>query len=76
MNYLKVKDHPNLVRDTESKAILNINADGLNKYRSERERILKEKKALQEVDVLKSDMETVKDDVKEIKELLRKLLER
>ena len=34
--YLKVIDHPELVRDNKSKAILNNDLDSLNKYREER----------------------------------------
>jgi hypothetical protein len=68
-NYIKVKDHPDLVRDRNSNAILNTDAEALNKYREERERLLKVKNAVNEV-------ETLRNDVNEIKEMLQLLLKR
>jgi hypothetical protein len=68
-NYIKVKDHPDLVRDRNSNAILNNDAEALNKYREERERLLKVKNAVNEV-------ETLRNDVNEIKEMLQLLLKR
>lgn len=68
-NYIKVKDHPGLVRDAESKAILNTNDAALAKYREERDRELKKLQAVDEVQKLRNDVD-------EIKEMLKKLIEK
>jgi hypothetical protein len=65
-NYIKVKDHPNLVRDKRSNAILNIDNSAYNKYKQERDQKLQEKK----------EYEQLKKDVSEIKDLLLKILEK
>lgn len=67
--YIKVKDHPNLVRDRKSNAILNVDNNALNKYKQERERLLKLKSVVEE-------QEKLKNDVSEIKQMLTKLLEK
>lgn len=65
--FLKVVNEPDLIRENDSKAILNTNAKELNKYKQEREERLKMKKLLEESEVMKSD-------IAEIKSLLRELL--
>jgi hypothetical protein len=66
-HFLKVVNEPDLIRENDSKAILNTNTKELNKYKQEREERLKMKKLLEENEVMKSD-------IAEIKSLLRKLL--
>ena len=67
MAYQKVIDHKELVRDTNSKAILNQDSSSLNKYREEREYKLKLANVVNE-------HQQLKDDVAEIKQLLREVL--
>ena len=67
--YLKVTDEPNLVRDTKSKAILNVNNDALNKYKQERERLVQMQKVILE-------HEEIKKDISEIKQLILQLMDR
>lgn len=67
-DYLKVTDRPDLVRDRDSKAILNTDLGALNKYKEEREFKMKMAQVLKENEQLKSD-------VSEIKNLLLKVLE-
>ena len=69
MDYLKVKDHPDLVRDTKSKAILNTDVHALNKYKEEREFKMKLHKIVEE-------NQQMKNEISEIKDLLLKVLER
>jgi len=69
MDYLKVKDHPDLVRDTKSKAILNTDVHSLNKYKEEREFKMKLHKIVDENQQMKSE-------ISEIKNLLLKVLEK
>ena len=68
-DYLKVKDRPDLIRDINSKAILNKDLNALNKYKEERDFKLKLANVVEEHNDLKKD-------VSEIKDLLNKLLER
>lgn len=65
--HLKVKDHPDLVREKKSNAILNTNHSELNKYREERNHKIKMRKLIDESEQMKADIE-------EIKSLLKQLL--
>jgi hypothetical protein len=75
-DYLKVKDHPSLVRDKKSNAILNTDQIALNKYKEERERLLKIKNSVDDTEMLKRDMVQTKQDINEIKQMLIKLMEK
>ena len=54
-------------RDAHSKALLNTDLSGLMKYKLQRERHFQ---GIQEMNKVKSDIVSLKDDLKEIKELL------
>jgi hypothetical protein len=56
----KVKDHPHLVKDMDSKAVLNTNYAALLEYKKQKQTL--------------NDVESLKNDVKEIKQLLGELL--
>jgi hypothetical protein len=64
---LKVKDNKDLVRLKDSKAVLNVNTKELDKYRQDREEKIKLQKLFEDNDQLKNDVE-------EIKSLLRQLI--
>lgn len=66
MTILKVKDRQDLVRESNSNAILNVDKQSLNKYKEEREFKLKMQKTTQDIDQLKVD-------IQEIKQLIRQL---
>ena len=66
MKHMKVKDHPSLVRDLNSGAILNINTEEIERAR-ERKKLRKQKD---------QEFEDLKNEVSEIKELLLKLVEK
>ena len=68
-NYIKVKDHPNLVRDSQSNAILNVDNIALNKYKQERDRLLKLNRVVEE-------HEQIKNDISDIKSMLIELMEK
>ena len=53
MKLAKVKDHPHLVKDMESKAVLNTNYAALVEYK-------RKKQMEEEFNSLKSDMEDIK----------------
>jgi len=67
MNYLKVKDHEDLVRDTRSSAILNTDNKALLAYKEKKRREMTLNKLIEE-------HEELKDNMKEIKGLLRQLI--
>ena len=63
---LKVKDHEHLVKDTKTHAVLNTDLSSLEAYRAHRN------KQRQKDD----EIETLKEDVKEIKDILQLLVEK
>lgn len=71
MKYSKVSGHSNLIRDEETKAILNTNMNDYNSYMAQKR--LKEREN-QKIQNLEQDVDIIKDDLNEIKNLLRRLL--
>lgn len=63
---LKVKDHENLVKDTVTKAVLNTDLTSLEAYRAQRNKQIQKD----------NDIERLKEDVKEIKDILQLLVEK
>ena len=66
MNKLKIENHEDLLRDTTSNAVINNDVSALENYR-------KRRKAKRE---MVNDVDNLKNDVQEIKELLKQLLEK
>jgi hypothetical protein len=60
MNLYKVKDHPHLVKDMESKAVLNTNYAALVEYRRKKQ--------------MEEEFNSLKSDVEDIKKMLQALL--
>jgi hypothetical protein len=71
MNYIKVKGHDHLIRDPKTNAIINTNMSEYNEYLSRRDSKLKDN---QKVQNLESDVANMKEDLDEIKFLLRRLV--
>jgi tetrahydromethanopterin S-methyltransferase subunit B len=71
MTYIKVKGHNHLIRDPETNSIINTNMSEYKEYISRRDSKLKEN---EKVNNLESDVANMKDDLNEIKNLLRSLL--
>lgn len=67
----KVNGHSNLVRDSRSNAIINIDKQEYDNYKS-----LKMTKSLEKIriDQIESDLSYLKTDITEIKDLLNQLL--
>ena len=63
--YIQVKGHPGLARDKNSGIIMNINSNEVREARK-RKKLWKEQQ---------EELDSLKDDVKEIKLLLNKILE-
>jgi len=68
--YAKVKDHDNLVRDMNSKAVLNTDRVGLQDYYLKKDSVKKEQSEKLET---KQRIEKIEKDMSEIKELLREI---
>jgi hypothetical protein len=71
MDYIKVKGHDHLIRDTKTNSIINTNVSEYNEYISRRDSKLKESQKIQN---LESDVANMKEDLDEIKFLLRRLI--
>lgn len=67
MEIVKIKDHNNLVRDIDSKAILTTDTSALERYKQQTKIFEDRKKEINE-------FQQMKQDIKEIKELLKILL--
>ena len=67
---MKVKGHESLIRDENSNAILNTNLSEYDQYLSLR---YKRKKGTDRIDNMENDLKNLKDDINEIKTLLRAL---
>ena len=69
MKYAKVKENPELIRDMESKAVLNTNLSALEAYKKKREK-------QQEIQSAVEDINTMKQDINELKTLMQRILEK
>lgn len=70
MEYIKVKDKNNLVRDTYSNGIVNTDYENYKKYVDSYKRKLQESNRIQKVE---NELDSIKNDLNEIKTLLRNL---
>jgi polyhydroxyalkanoate synthesis regulator phasin len=71
MEYIKVKNQPSLVRDPHTNSIINTNMAEYNEYVARRKSKSSE---TQRVENLESDVSEIKDDLNEIKSLLKMLV--
>jgi 2',3'-cyclic-nucleotide 2'-phosphodiesterase (5'-nucleotidase family) len=71
MDFIKVKGHDHLIRDPKTNSIINTNMSEYKEYISRRDLKMEED---QKVQNLESDVANMKDDLNEIKNLLRSLL--
>ena len=71
MDYIKVKDNEHLIRNSESNCIVNTNKAEYEEYLTRRKLKKSEKN---KVDNLEKDMSTLKNELGEIKDLLRSLV--
>ena len=67
---MKVEGHNNLIRDENSNAILNTDSSEYNNYISLR---AKRRQGSERIDNMENDLKSLKDDINEIKSLLRAL---
>ena len=71
MTYLKVEGYSNLVRDQKTNSIVNTNMNEYQEYVSRRNNKNEEEQKIQN---LEQDLANMKDDINEIKSLLRNLV--
>lgn len=72
MEYVKVKDHSNLVRDPKSNSIINTNKSAYNQYVTRRNAKNEEVNKAQSME---EDLANLKGEINEIKDLLRQLVQ-
>jgi len=70
MDYINVKGHSDLVRDNSTGAILSNNSSQYSNYL---ERRAKRKQGEDRIDNMEDDLKSLKDDINEIKTLLKAL---
>lgn len=70
MEYIKVKDKNNLVRDTYSNGIVNTDYENYKKYVDSYKKKIEESNRIQ---TLENEIGNIKNDLSEIKDLLRNL---
>lgn len=73
MKEIKVEGHPDLVRDSSSKAIVNKNIDDYKAYMMANKRRASEKDRINNIE---SDLSSLKGEINEIKDLLKQLVSR
>ena len=71
MKKIKVEGHPDLIRDSSSKAIVNKNIDEYNTYISINKKREFEKNKINNIE---SDLSSLKNEINEIKNLLKILI--
>ena len=71
MKFYKVEGHKNLVRDNETNAILNTNMSEYNNYINMKKMKENEQK---KVETIENELFSVKNDLNEIKDLLRRFI--
>jgi hypothetical protein len=72
-NFLQIENHPDLVRDASTGAIINKNNDEYRNYLSNYERLKRER---DEMESLRTDVSSLKSDIDVIKTLLLNLTEK
>jgi hypothetical protein len=70
---IRVADHPNLVRDRHSNAILDIDEESYKKYQAQKAERLNQKVKIQEFE---QKLNRVESELSDIKSLLVKILEK
>ena len=69
--YLRVEGKTDLVRDTDTNAIINVDKTGYQAYITNRDKLLSDKERIEKLETQVSD---IKGDLDEIKDLLLKAL--
>lgn len=76
MEVEKIKDHPDLVKDKETGAILNVNNRALMAYKRQKKNMNSIKEVNQTNEQLKKDINMLKNEIQSLKELVLMSLEK
>ena len=71
MDYVKVKDHDHLIRNSKSNCIINTNKAEYDEYMTRRKLKKNEKNKVENIE---RDISTLRNEITEIKDLLRSLV--
>ena len=71
MSYLKVEGHGELYRDSTTNSIVNRNTSDYNRYMSQKKTKNEE---TEKVDTMEQDLTNIKNEINEIKSLLKELV--
>lgn len=77
MSFVKIKSHPDFIKDTQTGAILNTNKNKLDEYNAKKKMIASTHEIRQEINNVMNklkEVEELKKDIDEIKNLLRGLV--
>jgi len=74
MNYLKVKGHDGLVRDTSNGAIINTNTSEYNRYLRQKQAAEEKRNQLEQVSKHSEEINNIKNELNEIKSMILQLL--
>lgn len=69
--FYKIKDKDNLIKNIDNSAVLNVDNESLNKYRDEREKLMKLSNVVTDNERLSREVAEVKQTLSEILDLLR-----
>jgi len=72
-SYQKVEGHPGLFRDPQTRAIINMNTGTIEKAKA---RKAKQKQQINQMESVQKDVDKMKDDITDIKNLLQKLADK
>jgi hypothetical protein len=71
MEYTKIEGQPNLIRDTNTNSIINMDSDDYSRYL---QTIKLKQGERSKIETIESDLNNIKDEINEIKILLQKLI--
>jgi len=74
MKYYKVKEHDNLARDPHSKAVVNVDQHAYVRHLQEKKHTEEVRSTSHRVASVESDINMLKDDMTEIKQLLQQVV--
>lgn len=72
--FSKIKDHPGLLKDRKSGALVNNNPKINEEYLAKRNEILSRKNAEDQINIIQNEIAQLKTDMFEIKNLLKELI--
>ena len=77
MKLVKIKDEPNFIKDTETGAIMNVNKKEIDSYQTRKATMIAARQAKEELNNMMGklhEIDDLKKDISEIKELLKGLV--